>query len=267
MKNFNKIHRRNFLKSLGVLSLAPFIQSCENSVSGFWGEGETGTNRDRPSQPKVDILLEGTEEQIAQALQNKHSLIQDLYNNPGKEISIGFTQDRNYNVLKLSFVNDNIVSYPHLKMVNTSTNEVANVVWGIDGIYPSIKFVDNYGNVIIKNGKPLEFALNIPSKLNKVNSPSDWIIIGIKVFGIALILWIGFSIVKYIAAAIAFIAFNAMAIGLVLAGAALVIQVLKWILDRTGITMNDVVVFFQRAVSSIVNLLIEVMNYIIGYFG
>lgn len=267
MKNINKIHRRNFLKSLGIFSLAPFIQSCENSVSGFWGDDETGTNRDRPTPPKVDILLEGTEEQIAQAVQNKHSLIQDLYNNPGKEISIGFQQDRNYNVLKLSFVNDNLVSYPHLKIVNTSTNEIANVIWGIDGIYPSIKFVDNSGNTIVKNGKPLEFALNVPSKLNKINSPSDWIVIGIKIFGIALLLWIGFSIVKYVAAAIAFIAFNAMAIGLVLAGAALVIQLLKWILDRTGITMNDVVDFFKRAINTIVSLLFEVVNYILNYFG
>lgn len=267
MKNINKIHRRNFLKSLGILSLTPFIQSCENSVSGFWGDDETGTNRDRPSPPKVDILLEGTEEQIAQTIQNKHNLIQDLYNNPGKELSIGFLQDRNYKILKLSFVRDDIVSYPHLRLVNTQTNEIANVIWGIDGIYPSIKFVDNFGNTIVKNGKLLEFVLNIPSEVNKTNSPSDWIIIGIKVFGIALLLWIGFSIVKYIAAALAFIAFNAMAIGLVLAGAAIVIQVLKWILDRTGITMNEVVPFFQRSISSIVNLLIDVVNYIIGYFG
>ncbi len=119
----------------------------------------------------------------------------------------------------------------------------------------------------MKNGKPLEFALNVPSKLNKINSPSDWIVIGIKIFGIALLLWIGFSIVKYVAAAIAFIAFNAMAIGLVLAGAALVIQLLKWILDRTGITMNDVVDFFKRAINTIVSLLFEVVNYILNYFG
>ncbi|MCX8057563.1 MAG: hypothetical protein N3F03_08145 [Ignavibacteria bacterium] len=267
MKQPIKIHRRNFLKSLGVLALTPFIQSCESSVSSFWGDEQTGSNRERQNPPNVDILLEGTEEQIAKAVQNKHSVLQDLYNNPGKELSIGFLQDRTYNTLKISFAKTDIVSYPHLRIVNTRTSEIANVIWGIDGIYPSIKFVDNSGKTIIKNGKPLEFALNIPSKLNKTNSPADWIKIGIKIFGIALLLWIGASIVKYVAAAIAFIAFNAMAIGLVIAGAALVIQVLRWILDRTGITLNDIVAFFVLAINSIVILLIDVMNYIISYFG
>lgn len=267
MKNKYNIHRRNFLKALGLLSLTPLIQSCESGVNSFWGPDDEGTSRDRRYTPKVDILLEGTEEQIAQAVLNKENVLHDLYNNPGKELSIGFLQDRDYNILKLSFVKSNIVSYPHLRLINTRTNETANVVWGIDGNYPAIKFVDNSGNTIVKNGKALEFALNIPSRLNKTNSPSDWIIIGIKIFGIALLLWIGASIVKYIAAAIAFIAFNAMAIGLVLAGAALVIQILRWILDRTGITLSDIVAFFQRTVSAIVILLLDVMSFIVSFFG
>ena len=267
MKKHKNFHRRDFIKSLGVLSLLPFIQSCENSVSGFWGDDETGTNRDRPSDkpvvPKVDILLEGTEEQIAQKIQNKHTVLQDLYDNPGKELKIGFLQDNNYNILKLSFVKDDIVSYPHLKLFNTKSNEVANVIWGIDGIYPSIKFVDNSGNIIVKNGKPLEFTLKLPEKLNKVYSPSDWILIGIKIFGIALVLWLGFTIAKYIIAALAFIAFNAMAIGLVLVGAAIVIQIIKWILEKTGITFNDVVSFFVMTISNLVRTLIDVVNYIL----
>ena len=265
MKDIKKIDRRDFLKALGVISLTPLIQSCESST-GYWGD-DAGKDRDRPSKPNVDILLEGTEEEIAKAVQNKHSVIQDLYNNPGKELKIGFLQDRTYNTLKLSFVKSNIVSYQHLRLINTRTNEVANVIWGRDGLTPTIKFVDNYGNVIIKNGKRLEFAMRTPSKINKVNSPSDWIIIGIKIFAVALILWIGFSIAKYIASAIAFIAFNAMAIGLVIAGLVIVIELIRWILGVTGITMNDVVEFFQRTISSIVNLLLDVVNYIISYFG
>lgn len=271
MKKQNLFHRRNFIKTLGILSLTPFIQSCENSVSGFWGDENNGSNRDRPTDrpvvPKVDILLEGTEEQIAQSVQNKHTILQDLYNNPGKELTIGFMQDNSYNTLKLSFIKDELVSYPHLRLVNTRTNEIANVIWGMDGINPLIKFVDNYGNVIYKNGKALEFSLNLPGKLNKVNSPADWILTGIKIFGIALVLWLGFTIAKYIIAALAFLAFNAMAIGLVLVGAAIVIQVIRWILERTGITMNDVVSFFVMALNNLVKTLIDVVSYIVSYFG
>ncbi|MEJ5304374.1 MAG: hypothetical protein WHV63_00355 [Ignavibacteria bacterium] len=265
MKNLNKIHRRNFLKAIGVLSLAPFINACDSSV-GFWGD-EDGTSRDRPTKPNVDILIDGTEEEIAQSLQNKDSLIQDLYQNPGKELKIGFLQGHTYNTLKLSFVKSNLASYQHLRIVNTYNNETANILWGRDGLYPTIRFVDNYGNVIIKNGKPLEFQISLPSKLNKTASPADWIIAGIKIFGIALLLWIGFSIAKYVVSAIAFIAFNAMAIGLVLAGLGIVIEIIQWILGRTGITINDVAAFFRKTVSSLVALLLEVTNYIVNYSG
>jgi hypothetical protein len=266
MKNLNKIHRRNFLKSLGLLSLAPFINACENSVSSNWGEDNPGTNRP-PTPPKVDILLDGTEEQIAKAIQNKDSMIQDLYNNPGKEMTIGFLQDRAYNILKLSFVKDNIVSYPHLKIVNTKTNEIANLVWGMEGIYPSIKFVDNSGKTIVKNGKTLEFALKIPGKIQKTNSPGDWILTGMKVFGIALLIWIGFSIVKYVAAAIAFIAFNAMAIGLVIAGTVILVEIIRWVLDTTGITLYSIIDFFRQTIAAMVSTLMDIVNYLLGYSG
>ncbi len=262
MKNAIKIPRRKFLKSLAFLSLVPLAQSCKSSIFSSTEDGSQ-------SKPKVDILLEGTEEDVAKSIQDKYDMLKSLYDNPGKELTIGFVQDGTYNVLKLSFVNDDIVSYPHLKLVNTRTGEVANVVWGIDGLYPSIKFVDNSGRTIVKNGRTLEFSLKISSskRVNEINSPSDWILIGIKVFAVALLLWIGFSVVKYIVSAIAFVAFNAMVIGLVLAGLGIVVQVIQWILDRTGITLDDVIEFFRRTIEEIINILRDVIGYITSYFG
>ncbi len=113
----------------------------------------------------------------------------------------------------------------------------------------------------------MEFAIKIPTRLSKTASPADWIIAGIKIFGVALLIWIGFSLAKYIAAAVAFIAFNAMAIGLVLAGLGIFITIIKWVLDRTGITMDDVIAFFQQTISYLVNLLTDVMSYLLSYFG
>ncbi len=262
VKNVIKIPRRKFLKSLAFLSLLPLAQSCKSSIF-------SSTNDDSQSKPNVDILLEGTEEDVAKSVQDKYDLLKSLYDNPGKELTIGFVQDGTYNVLKLSFVKDNIVSYPHLKLVNTRTGEVANVVWGVDGLYPSIKFVDNSGRTIVKNGRALEFPLKTSSskRVNEIDSPSDWILIGIKVFAVALLLWIGFSVVKYIVSAIAFVAFNAMVIGLVLAGLGIVVQVIKWILDRTGITLDDVIEFFRRTIEEIINILRDVIGYITSYFG
>lgn len=151
-----KIQRRNFIKALGLLSISPIIQSCESSFSPTQTGGVP--NRDRTLIPQVDILLDGTEEEIANKCLNQQEELKQLYNSPGKELKIGFLQNHEYNVIKLSFVKDNLASYPHLKIINTKTNEQANVVWGMDGNYPAFKFVDNYGNVIIKNGKSLEFT-------------------------------------------------------------------------------------------------------------
>lgn len=261
MESAVKIPRRKFLKSLAFLSLLPFAQSCKSSIFSSTDGSQT--------KPKVDILLEGTEADVAKSVQDKYDLLKTLYDNPGKELTIGFVQDGSYNVLKLSFVKDDIVSYPHLKLVNTRTGEVANVVWGIEGIYPSIKFVDNSGRTIVKNGRTLEFALksSASKRVNEINSPSDWILIGLKVFAVALLLWIGFSLAKYIASAIAFVAFNAMVIGLVLAGLGIAVQVIKWILDKTGITLDDVIAFFKRTIEEIVNILKDVIGFITSYLG
>lgn len=258
-----KLQRRNFLKSLSLLALSPLIQSCESALS----PGDSNGDYDRPTKPNVDILLEGTEEEIASKCLNKHEVIQTLYENPGTELKIGFLEDRKYNVLKISFVKDNLASYKHLKLVNLNTGERANILWGTDGIYPSIKFVDDSGNIIRKNGKELEFQLKLSGQLNKVKSPSDWIVIGFKIFGVALLLWIGFSVAKYILAALAFISFNALAIGLVLAGVGIFVQIIKWVLDLTGITFEDIVAFFVMAVNSLVQTLIDVVNYILSYVG
>ncbi len=257
------INRRNFIKSLGLLTLAPVIQSCESSITGY----TEGTPRERPVTPRVDILLDGTEEEIAAKIQDKHTVLQELYDNPGKELTLGFLQDRNYNVLKITFIKDTLASYPHLRLVNSKTNEVANLLWGRDGVYPTIKFVDDAGNVIIRNGKALEFPIKISEKLNKINSPVDWIIMGIKVFAVALLLWIGFSIAKYVASALAFIAFNAMAIGLVLAGLGIIVELIQWILNRTNIQFDDITDFFRNSIAGIVNTLLDVVNYVINYFS
>ncbi len=119
-----KLQRRNFLKAISLLSLSPFIQSCESAFS----PGDSTGNYDRPTRPNVDNLLEGTEEEIASKCLNKHEVIQTLYENPGTELKIGFLEDRKYNVLKISFVKDNLASYKHLRLVNTNTAEKTNIL-------------------------------------------------------------------------------------------------------------------------------------------
>jgi hypothetical protein len=254
-----QVNRRKFIKITTLLSLSPFLSSilnsCANSISSV-----------SEKEPKPDLVLEGDEKTIAEKIKNQYQMLKSLYENPGKELTIAFPQGGRYNYLKISFSKDDLADYPHLKLVNWATGERVNVLWGRKGLNPTIKFVDNYGNVITKNGYRLEFQIKGSSTGKRTKSAVDWLILGIKVFALALAIWLGFTIAKYIVSAIAFVAFNAMVIGLILVGLSVFIPLVKWILDLTGITIDDVISLFAMAVDLIVSTLINIVNYLSGYF-
>jgi hypothetical protein len=257
MRHFqNNINRRRFIASLSIISAAPFLKSCENFISS-----------DEPKSIQPDIVLEGSEEQIAAACKGQYSTIRYLYDKPGVEKTIGYLDERRMKILRISFRKDDLASYPHLRLVKNESGEAVNILWGAEGLYPSIKFVDDRGNTINVGGRKMEFAIKSPSKIAKVLTPLDWLILGIKIFAAALVIWIGASLAKYIAAAIAFIAFNAMVIGLVLVGLALIIPLIQWILSLTGWDMDYVANLFNRTIDELVKIFMDIQIFILSFLG
>lgn len=53
-------------------------------------------------------MSDRTEEEISNKCLNKQEELKQLYNSPGNELKIGFLQDREYNVIMLYFVKDNL---------------------------------------------------------------------------------------------------------------------------------------------------------------
>ncbi len=255
-----KVNRRKFIKIAGLLSLSPFfsslLSSCANTISSL-----------SEKEPKPDLILEGDEKTIAEKIKGQYQRLKSLYENPGKELTIAFPQGGRYNYLKISFSRDNLADYPHLKLVNWATGEMTNVLWGREGLYPTIKFVDNSGKVIIKNGYRLEFPITGTSTVKRTSSAIDWLILGLKVFAVALLIWLGFTIAKYIVSAIAFVAFNAMVIGLILVGLSVFIPLVEWILSIAGIKIDDVISIFALTVDLIVSTLIDIVTYLTNYFS
>ncbi|MBU2471672.1 MAG: hypothetical protein KKF20_04630 [Bacteroidetes bacterium] len=257
MKNFqNNINRRRFIASLSIISTAPFLKSCESFIS---------SSEPKPIQP--DIALEGSEENIASTCKEQYSTIKYLYENPGVEKTIGYYEGRRMKILRISFRKDELASYPHLRLVKNESGEAANILWGAEGLFPSIKFVDDKGNTITVGGRKMEFAIKTQSKTAKALTPFDWLILGIKIFAAALVIWIGASIAKYIAAAIAFIAFNAMVIGLLLVGLSLLIPLIQWILSITGWDMDYITNLFSKTINELANILMEIQSFILSYLG
>ncbi len=263
--NTKKLTRRNFLKIASLISLLPAVNSCSNTlIPSIFNEAK----KYQP-KPKVDILIEGNSENIARTVKGKFQTLKAIAENPGKELKIGYELPNGYGILKISFAKDNLAQYPHLKITNEKTGEVANILWGMAGIYPSIKFVDSNGNTIKKNGYELEFPLklkNLPST-NSTLSARDWLLIGLKVFAVALAIWLGLSISKLIISALSFLAFNALVIGLLIVGLSIVIPLIKWILDVTGITIDDIISIFNQTVDLIISTLLNIVDYLTNYFN
>mgnify|MGYP005841609173 CR=1 FL=1 len=80
-----------------------------------------------------------------------------------------------------------------------------------------------------------------------------------------MLLWLGFTIGKYVLSALAFIAFNALVIGLVLAGIGLLIPIIRWILDITGITLESIIAILTLTLNEMIETLLDIMNYILQY--
>lgn len=252
----NKINRRRFIASASIISAAPFLKSCENFIS---------SNEPKTIQP--DIVLEGSEEQIASTCKEQYSTIKFLYDNQRVEKTIGYLDARRMKILRISFRKDDLASYPHLRLVKNESGEAANILWGSEGLYPSIKFVDDNGKLITIGGRKMEFAIKSNSKIVKTLSPIDWLILGIKIFAFALVIWIGAGIVKYVAAAIAFIAFNALVIGLVIAGFSLLISLIEWILSITGWNTDSIITLFNKTIRELADILLEIQAFILSNIG
>ncbi len=87
--------------------------------------------------------------------------------------------------------------------------------------------------------------------------------IGTQVFAVALAIWLGASIGRAVLGALAFIAFNAMIIGIVLAAIGLALPFIRALLDFLGIqTLGDVTAFFRRVVDDLRLLFDQVVSFL-----
>jgi hypothetical protein len=76
---------------------------------------------------------------------------------------------------------------------------------------------------------------------------------------IALAVWLGAKVVGWIVAAVAFLAFNAMVIGLVIAGVTVLSGLLKWLAELTGWTIEDITELLGRAAEELLAFFDEIV--------
>lgn len=253
----NSISRRKFIFSLSlatgaILTSIPFVNSCNDN----------STDSNDEIQP--DILLKGSEEEVASAIQKQYGTLNYLAENIGKKKTIGFSDNNELRILTFSFQKNDLASYPYLQITDNKTNRNVNILWGMEGIYPSIKFADNSGETLVINNTEMEFALNPSLYSLEVNSPTDWLLLGIQIFALALIIWLGASISKYIISAISFLAFNALVLGLLFASLSIIIPLIKTILGITNWNLDTIRNLFDKAIEELLLILLNIRNFILN---
>ncbi len=237
-----KVTRRNFFGK--ILKTATFL-----SLAGI-----PGLSCIKDGMPP-EIMLTGDSAKDAVAISKIYNRIEQIVKNPFDEIRIGWLNDiGDVEVVALSCQED-ANKDNRVVLTNESTGVSSFLGFGIKGISPSIKFMDNKGEKLFDdNGNDMEYALldfNDKGAPAKNLDATDWLLLGIKAVAIGFAVWLGAKVIGLIAGAIAFVAFNAMVIGLVIAGVVVLGAVAKWIVDKTGWNYPIAKNYFGKTVEDI----------------
>jgi len=174
-----------------------------------------------------------------------------------KDLKIKFrTKQNNDSFVYLRHRVNQSADYRHI-VIEKENGETANLLWGWKGIKPSVRLADSSGKTIIVDGVELEFAISSDSGTDGPTNQTanDFLILAMKVLGIAIAIWLGASVIKLVAAAIAFVAFNAMTFAFIAIAGSLAYFILKRVLDYMGWTYDDVVNFLIQSWNRILDLL------------
>jgi len=225
----------------GVLSSA-----CKNSPV----EPESGKS--------PEISFSDNEESNAVTIEKNSRLIRDIAEKD-KDLKIIYrTKENDMSYIFLRHRINQSADYRHI-VIEKEDGETANLLWGWKGIKPSIRLADNNGKTLVVDGVELEFAISGNSGTEKptYKTANDFLILALKVLGIALAIWLGASVIKLVAAAIAFVAFNAMTFAFIAIAGSLAYYILKRVLDFMGWTYEDIVNFLVQSWNRILDLLHE----------
>ena len=163
--------------------------------------------------------------------------------------------------LVFQLVRNDASDYPHLRVFRPRTDEHANFVFGgslSQGI--TLRLTDDRGRVLQRDGERLEFSLF--DTRQRTRAPQDWIEQGIRIAALAFLVWLGAVLVRGVAAAVGFVAFNLIILGLLAVAAGVTLPILRWIVDETGLDWESVRRFIEQTAQTIATLLREVVDWL-----
>lgn len=218
---------------------------------------------------KSQITLRGSEQRIARATKRSFDLLQDAAKTPGREIEIRFRNGKTWDTLVLTFATKEAgIDYLHPRLTLVSTGETVHLAVGEKNFLPSLKLIKPDGSTLAEVGvSDLRRWQGSRDADRKKLSTADLIALGVKIAAIALGIYLAAVVVKVIIGAIAFIAFNAFVLGLLLAAGAVVIPLVKKLLAFLGISNTEegirkIKEFFAQGVDVVVKLFQDIARFL-----
>ncbi len=198
---------------------------------------------------------------LYQPLSDRARPMQDSRQKASQPFNIQIETNAGPEMLSFQLVRNQAANYPHLRVVRPKTGEVANFRFGgslTEGI--TLQMTDDTGQVLTKNGQRLEFSLF--DTRARTRAPEDWIAKGIKIAALAFVIWLGAVITRGVAAAVGFVAFNLMILGLLAVAAGVTIPILKWIIDTSGLDWERIRRFIEQTLNTLITLLRDIMDWL-----
>ena len=165
---------------------------------------------------KSDIVLSGSDTQIAGIAKAQWPAIEYLVNNPGKEKIVEFISGSGKKIfLALSFQNGKEGQYVNVRDIQTGKS--VRISWALDGISPALNFLYN-------DGQSFTYKIFDGASKTAEISLSSFFVAGLGAAAIGLAVWLGASVARFIIATVAFLAFNLLMLGVVVAATSFIVS-------------------------------------------
>jgi hypothetical protein len=218
---------KNLALGVGGLLILP---GCDNPSST--------KDKDTSTPPEADIVLSNADNEVALA---------NTINKSSPVIKTAATDKKSFTIKVGATVLTVVPEKTRIKITKSSSSESVFIRLGSKNLQPSVILERPDGTQISEEA----FVPPTGSPLK----PADWLAQAVLVLAGALAIWLGATIVKFVAAAIAFIAMNILLLSIILAAAA----TLAWILEKTGWDWHGLVEIIENGVDWIKDLLRDII--------
>lgn len=224
------MRRRTFCAKVGGLALLGMI------FSRFAGCGKASPNG--PSGQKADIKLGKNLKGNLSAVHNSLTQLRGMDGKPGKKLWIEAGDSAK--IFSAEFVTGSLS--PALRLTD-SAGEFADLSWTLKaGIIPTLK-------IATSEGKSAEVPVTAGLAKATFATADELIALGVKITAAALVVWLGSSLIAAILGALAYLAFIALAIGLIFVATGFAEKFLG------GFGWQDFENFFRKALDDIVRVI------------